>query len=180
MGGAVFLSCWLFGVGHPALEPAGSWVEPGLGQVLVSRWRPLGELMQINIPLVQEFSGIPVYWTWCSYARGSVPIPGRGTKIPQAAQHGEKKGKKEEKKRNKQTKSKTNDKSKTKEKKRENKNQENNLTNKRTPKQKQTIKRKLTKTENKETEQKQKADYKKENKHTKTKQKQEKTQSSKK
>ena len=30
MGGAVFLSCWLFGVRCPALEPTGSWVETGL------------------------------------------------------------------------------------------------------------------------------------------------------
>jgi len=30
MGGVVFLSCCLFGVRCPALEPAGSWVEPSL------------------------------------------------------------------------------------------------------------------------------------------------------
>ena len=27
----VFLSCWLFGLRHPALKLAGSWVELGLG-----------------------------------------------------------------------------------------------------------------------------------------------------
>ena len=31
MGGAVFLSYWLFGLRHAALEFAGSWVEPDLG-----------------------------------------------------------------------------------------------------------------------------------------------------
>ena len=31
MGGVVFLSYWLFGVRCPALEPAGSWLELGLG-----------------------------------------------------------------------------------------------------------------------------------------------------
>ena len=30
MGGVVFLSCWLFGTGHPALELAGRWVDLGL------------------------------------------------------------------------------------------------------------------------------------------------------
>ena len=30
MGGVVFLSCWLFGIGCPALELAGCWVELGL------------------------------------------------------------------------------------------------------------------------------------------------------
>ena len=30
MDGVVFLSCWLFGMGCPALELAGSWVELGL------------------------------------------------------------------------------------------------------------------------------------------------------
>ena len=31
MGGAVVLSYWLFGLRSPALEFAGSWIEPGLG-----------------------------------------------------------------------------------------------------------------------------------------------------
>ena len=31
MGEAVFLSYWLFGLRHPALEFAGSWIEPDLG-----------------------------------------------------------------------------------------------------------------------------------------------------
>ena len=31
MGGAVFLSYWLFGLWPPALEFAGSWIELGLG-----------------------------------------------------------------------------------------------------------------------------------------------------
>ena len=31
MGGAVFLSHYLFGLRFPAVESAGSWVEPGLG-----------------------------------------------------------------------------------------------------------------------------------------------------
>ena len=30
MGGVVFLSCYLFGMGRPALELAGYWVELGL------------------------------------------------------------------------------------------------------------------------------------------------------
>ena len=30
MGEVVFLPCWLFGIGHPALELAGRWVELGL------------------------------------------------------------------------------------------------------------------------------------------------------
>ena len=30
-GGVVFLSCWLTGLGHPALELAGHWVDLGLG-----------------------------------------------------------------------------------------------------------------------------------------------------
>ena len=29
-GLSVFLSCWLFGLRYPALEPAGSWAEPSL------------------------------------------------------------------------------------------------------------------------------------------------------
>ena len=29
-GWGLFLSCWLFGMGHPALELAGHWMELGL------------------------------------------------------------------------------------------------------------------------------------------------------
>ena len=45
MGGVVFLSCLLFGMGSPSLELAGYWVELGL---LVLRQRSLGELLQID------------------------------------------------------------------------------------------------------------------------------------
>lgn len=59
MGGAVFLSCWLFGMKWPGLEPAGSWLEPGLGVEMDMR----GEGMLVNIPKTQEVSGNPAPWT---------------------------------------------------------------------------------------------------------------------
>ena len=31
MSGVIFLSCYLFGMGRPALELAGCWVELGFG-----------------------------------------------------------------------------------------------------------------------------------------------------
>ena len=40
MGGAVFLSYWLFGLRHPTLEFAGSWTELGLGAEIRTSGRP--------------------------------------------------------------------------------------------------------------------------------------------
>ena len=40
IGGAVFLSCSLFGLRHPALEFAGSWIELGLGAEMRTPERP--------------------------------------------------------------------------------------------------------------------------------------------
>ena len=40
MGGAVFLSYWLFGLRCPALEFAGSWIELGLGAEMRTSGRP--------------------------------------------------------------------------------------------------------------------------------------------
>ena len=40
MGGAVFLSHWLFGLRRPALECAGSWVDPGLDAKMRTSRRP--------------------------------------------------------------------------------------------------------------------------------------------
>ena len=74
MGGAVFLSCWLFGMRSPALEPAGSCVEP----VLVLIWIPLKVCMPINIPCAQEFSGCPVSWTQPSPPGAQEPDPQPG------------------------------------------------------------------------------------------------------
>ena len=40
MGGAVFLSYMLFGLRHPALEFAGSWIELGLDAEMRTSGRP--------------------------------------------------------------------------------------------------------------------------------------------
>ena len=42
----------------------------------------------------REFPGCPVVRAPCFHCRGTGSIPGRGTKIPQAEQHGKKKKKK--------------------------------------------------------------------------------------
>ena len=41
MGGIVFLSCELFGMGHPALELAGRWVDLGVNIVMEISGRAL-------------------------------------------------------------------------------------------------------------------------------------------
>ena len=53
MGGVVFLSYYLFGMGPPALDLAGRWVELGLNM----RWRSLGELSLIDIMWDRDVSG---------------------------------------------------------------------------------------------------------------------------
>ena len=50
MGGAVLLSCWLFGVRHPALEPKSSWVELSLGVEM-----NMGEFMPVYISWSQDY-----------------------------------------------------------------------------------------------------------------------------
>ena len=54
MGGVVVLFCYLFVVQYWSL------LVIGQSQVLVFRWKPLGEFSQINIPWDQEFSGGPM------------------------------------------------------------------------------------------------------------------------
>ena len=67
----VFLLGQLLGVSRLALEITGL----GWGQVLVLRWRPLGELLLINMPWGWEFSGGPTSWTQISRCGGSGPTP---------------------------------------------------------------------------------------------------------
>ena len=43
MGEVVFLSRYLFGMGHPALELAGCWVELGLSVEMENSWRSLAD-----------------------------------------------------------------------------------------------------------------------------------------
>ena len=52
----MLLSCYLFGMGFPALELAGRWVELSLSIVM----RSLGELSLIDITWGQEVSGGPM------------------------------------------------------------------------------------------------------------------------
>ena len=49
MGSVVFLSCWLFGIGFPALEPAGRLVELGLG---------------VEMEISGRFSPFDITWSW--------------------------------------------------------------------------------------------------------------------
>ena len=81
MGGAVFLSYSLFGLRRPALEFAGSWVEPGLGAEMRTSERP----PSINIPWGLRFSVSPVVWTQHSHQRSLGATSGLGTKILQVA-----------------------------------------------------------------------------------------------
>lgn len=55
--------------------------------VLVLRWKPLGELLPINIPQGWEFSRGPTSWIWVSHFRHPDPTPYCSTKTLQAAQH---------------------------------------------------------------------------------------------
>ena len=55
--------------------------------VLVLRWKPLGELLPINIPRGSGFSGGPASWIWVSHFRGPEPMPYCSTRTLQAAQH---------------------------------------------------------------------------------------------
>jgi len=55
--------------------------------VLVLRWKPLGELLPINIPQGWGFSGGPTSWIWVSHFRGLEPMPYCSTRTLQAAQH---------------------------------------------------------------------------------------------
>ena len=56
MGGVVFLSYYLFGMGPPALDLAGRWVELGLSIEMVIS----GELLTIDIMWGWEVSGGPM------------------------------------------------------------------------------------------------------------------------
>ena len=98
MSGAVFLSYWLFGMRCLALEPAGSWVEPGVGFT----WIPTGEHMLINIPWAWELPHGPPSCTQCSHSGDPGPSLGWGTKSPQAVLHCQWKSK-EKKKKEKET-----------------------------------------------------------------------------
>ena len=82
----MFLSCWLFGLRHPALELAGCWEELGLGAEI----GPLGKLTPIDITCGQEFSAGPAAWTQHSHHGGSGLTPGQGTKTLQAVWYGKK------------------------------------------------------------------------------------------
>ena len=53
------------------------------------------DFMQIKKWSCREFPGCPVVRTWCFHCCGPGSIPGRGTKIPQATQCGQKKKKKD-------------------------------------------------------------------------------------
>ena len=48
MGGALFLSYWLFGLRHPALEFAGSWIELGLGAERRTSGRPYSDYYSLG------------------------------------------------------------------------------------------------------------------------------------
>ena len=72
MGGAVLLSCWLFGVRHPALEPKSRWVELSLGVEMKTSGRIHASLSFLKPGL----SGGPAFWTWFSYIEGSGLTPG--------------------------------------------------------------------------------------------------------
>ena len=73
-------SCLAQGVQHWSL------LVVGWSQVLVLRWRSLGELLLINIPWGQEFSGGPTSWTQLCHLRGSSLTPGQSTKTLKATQ----------------------------------------------------------------------------------------------
>ena len=63
MGRVVFLFCWRLSVRCPALElVAFRW-----DLVLVLRWRPLGDILLINVPWGWEFSAGPKSWTQVSH-----------------------------------------------------------------------------------------------------------------
>ena len=80
--------CWWLGfclcLACCLVEEFCSWVMPGLGY----RWRPSWEFSLINTPWGQEFSGILGSWTQLSHSKGSGPVSGQGTKIPQSICHG--------------------------------------------------------------------------------------------
>ena len=97
MGGSVFLSYWLFGLRHPALEFAGSWIEPGVGSEMRTSRRP----HSTDIPWGLRLSVSPAVWTRTSPHRSSGLTFGLGTKIPQALWHAKFKKKKKKKERKK-------------------------------------------------------------------------------
>ena len=58
MGGAVFLSYWLFGLRRPALEFAGSWVEPGLGVEMSTSGRPHSDEFSLGSEVLCQSTGL--------------------------------------------------------------------------------------------------------------------------
>ena len=99
MGWAVFLSCSLFGMGLPALELAGRWVELGLSVETEISGRALTD----DITWGREVSGGPVSWTQLSHLGGSSPTPGQRPRHCQPHGSEEKEGKKEKRKNKKRT-----------------------------------------------------------------------------
>ena len=76
MGGVMFLSCLLFGIGYPMVELAGRWVELGLGlEMEIS-----GRFSPFDITWSWEVSCRPVSWAWLSYLSGTALTPGWSTK----------------------------------------------------------------------------------------------------
>ena len=55
---AVFLCCWRISLVCLALKLVGSWVEVGF----IVSMEVLGELLSINSPWSQEFSGVLKFW----------------------------------------------------------------------------------------------------------------------
>ena len=54
----MFLLSWRISLVCLALKLVGSWVELGFSVV----WRFLDELLSINVPWSQEFSGVLKFW----------------------------------------------------------------------------------------------------------------------
>ena len=77
----VHLFCWRIGMGHLALELAKLWVA------LVLKWRPLGELLLINVSWDQEFCSGSKTWTWVFHLWGSGLTLWYSIKTAQVTQH---------------------------------------------------------------------------------------------
>ena len=92
MGGAVFLSCCLFGVKCLALEPVGIWVKLSLGVKVDTSGRAL-----FNITWALEFFGGLASWMSYSDPGGPSLMPSQWTKSPQAMLHGQTKKKRKRK-----------------------------------------------------------------------------------
>ena len=112
MDGVVFLSCWLFGMGHPTLELASHWVELGLSVEMEISGRALPDWYYMG-PGGPSWSSV---LDWLSQLVVSGPTPGRSTKTLPATQLGRKgRKKRKEKKEKNRYNSKPNGESKTKE-----------------------------------------------------------------